>query len=139
MKRVLLDTNVYIDWLNLGAFEELLVGPGLVRYLSAVVAMELRTGARTPASRRSVEKLIRAYAAGHRVVAPTAQLFVQAGAMLGALAQSGREIRRASLVNDVLIALSARSVGATVITKDASDFSAIAAHLSFKLEPLVPS
>lgn len=40
---------------------------------------------------------------------------------------------RASLVNDVLIALSARSLGATVLTAD-KDHDAIRAVLDFKLE-----
>ena len=38
-----------------------------------------------------------------------------------------------SLVNDVLIALSARSIGATVVTNNASDFAAIRDVRAFKL------
>jgi len=38
-----------------------------------------------------------------------------------------------SLVNDVLIALSARSVGATVVTSNAKDFTAIREIRPFKL------
>ena len=37
----------------------------------------------------------------------------------------GREHRRASLVHDVMIALTARDLGATVVTNDASDYAAI--------------
>ena len=35
MTKVLLDTNIYVDWLNQGRHAELLVGQGFVRYLSA--------------------------------------------------------------------------------------------------------
>jgi predicted nucleic acid-binding protein len=41
--------------------------------------------------------------------------------------------RQASLVNDVLIALSARSIGATLLTADA-DNEALGAIVDFKLE-----
>ena len=60
LRRVLLDTNLYMGWLNRGLYPELMVGPGLVRYLAAVVAMELRIGARTLPARRALDKLLRA-------------------------------------------------------------------------------
>ena len=40
MTKLILDTNVYIDWLNDRLHEALVVGPGFVRYLSSVVQME---------------------------------------------------------------------------------------------------
>ena len=54
-------------------------------------------------------------------------MYEDAGHVLRALQESGgyRVARSGSLVNDVLIALSARSIGATVITRDARDFAAI--------------
>src|SRR5206468_2591239 len=70
VKRGLLDTNVYIDWINAGAHEEVVVGAGLVRHLSAVVEMELRAGARTRRARRAVEQLGRAYRAARRMAVP---------------------------------------------------------------------
>lgn len=133
LRKVLLDTNLYIGWLNEGLHEELMVGPGRVRYLSAVVQMELRAGAKQLPAQRALDQLIRAYRAGGRLVAPDAQLFDHAGRILQKLRESGREVRRASLVNDVLIALSARSLGATVLTAD-QDFEAIRAIAPFKLE-----
>lgn len=50
------------------------------------------------------------------------------------LRATGREVRRASLVNDVLIALTAREIGATVLTAHAGDFMAIRAIDDFSLE-----
>jgi hypothetical protein len=38
MRRLVVDTNVYVDWLNLGLHEELLFQRDGVKYLSAVVA-----------------------------------------------------------------------------------------------------
>lgn len=134
MRRVLLDTNLYIDWLNDGAHEGLMLGPGLVRYLSAVVVMELRVGARTRSGRHAVDKLVRAYDAGGRLVVPPPGVLDRAGSLLRRLKLAGREIRSASLVNDVLIASTARFVGATVVTANVSDFEAIRALEPFALE-----
>ncbi|WP_437742914.1 PIN domain-containing protein [Sorangium sp. So ce1504] len=136
LRKVLLDTNLYIGWLNRGIHEDLMIGPGLVRYLSAVVQMELRAGATTLPARRAVDHLCRAYRGAGRIVAPDAEVFDHAGRTLRRLREAGREVRRASLVNDVLIALSARSLGATVLTAD-EDYDAIRAVLDFKLERIV--
>ena len=54
--------------------------------------------------------------------------------MLRALRLGGREVRQASLVNDVLIALTARSIRATLYTADAEDFEEIKRVRNFALE-----
>lgn len=131
MKRVLLDTNVYIDWMNAGAHEAAVVGPGLVRHLSAVVLMELDAGATTLAARRVVKQLGDTFAKVDRLAAPSLSAYRRAGTVLRSLHARGRDVRRASLVNDVLIALTARDLGATVITRDASDFEQIRKVLDF--------
>jgi predicted nucleic acid-binding protein len=136
MKRTLLDTSVYIDWLNAGLHEALVVGPGHVRILSAVVALELRAGAMTPKAVRAIEALSRAYAAAQRLAAPPPAVYLEAGKILSRLRKDGREVRRASLLADTLIALTARSVGATLFTRDVSDFTAIREHVDFLLEPV---
>ena len=133
LRKAVFDTNVYIDWLNAGLHEELLLGRGFVRYMSAVVLMELRTGATMLPARRAVNQLARAYGSGGRVVAPPVDVFDRAGRTLQQLREAGREIRRASLVQDVLIALTARALGATLFTAD-EDYEAIRAVLDFNLE-----
>ena len=172
MKKIVLDTNVYIDWLNRGLHETVMLGPGLVRYLSAVVVMELRAGVSHRASRDAVDALTRGYRSAGRLVAPSSEVFERAGAVLRKLKLAGRNVRDASLsdrvgsrrallaadhrgrvwrgrasasgagagregaegrsepsqgshINDVLIALTARSIGATVVTANAAEFAAI--------------
>ena len=136
MKSVVLDTNVYVDWLARGEHPDLVLGLGLRRHMSAVVAMELRVGARTLPGRRAVQRLLRTFQRAGRVLTPTAAVFDEAGETLQQLSDAGREIRRASLSHDVLIALSARTIGATVITRD-RDFEAIREVVRFDLQ-LVP-
>jgi predicted nucleic acid-binding protein len=114
LRKVVLDSNVYIGWLNAGLHEGVVIGPGLVRYLSAVVLMEpggcrhssSATRRRPSRSRLRCERSIR----GAR-----AALFDAAGRTLRRLKERGREIRRSSLVSDVLIAHTARSLGAAVV------------------------
>ena len=45
MRRLVIDSGVYIDWLNARRHEDILFGRGNVKYLSAIVLMELRAGA----------------------------------------------------------------------------------------------
>ena len=125
MKKIVLDTNVYIDWLNRGLHETVMLGPGLVRYLSAVVVMELRAGVSPRASRDAVDALTRGYRSAGRLVTPSSEVFERAGAVLRKLKLAGHNVRDASLCNDVLIALTARSIGATVVTANAADFASI--------------
>ena len=134
MTRVVLDTNLYVGWLNRGLHSEFFLGRGYVRYLSAVVVMELRAGVSTPKAGRALDQLSRGYRVGGRLVAPSAQLFHRAGGVLRRLRFAGREVRRASLVHDVLIALTARAIGATVYTSDSADFEAIRQVERFELE-----
>jgi predicted nucleic acid-binding protein len=56
--------------------------------------------------------------------------------VLRELRAKGRETRRASLVHDVLIALTAREIGATVITGDVSDFEVIYELVDFTFTPI---
>ncbi len=135
MRRVVFDTNILIDWLNTGAHEDRVLGRGQVRLLSSIVEMELRAGAFTAAARGAVERLARAHADAARLLVPTASVYAEAGGVLRRLRARGEDVRRASLVSDLLIALSARSIGATLVTRD-RDFERIRAHAKFDLELL---
>lgn len=132
-RKVVFDTNLYIDWMNDGLHEDLFLGSDMLRYLSAVVAMELRAGATTLPARRATDRLVRAYGASRRLLVPTAEQFVSAGGVLQRLRRSGLEVRKASLLDDVLIALGARGIGAAVITRD-RDFAAIQSVVDVRVE-----
>jgi predicted nucleic acid-binding protein len=135
VKKILIDTCVYIDWLNQGRHEEAMLGNGLVRYLSAVVAMELRAGAQHRGARDATGALVRAYRSAGRLVVPSSDVYERAGGVLRQLKLAGRDVRQASLCNDVLIALTARSIGATVVTLNLDDFAAIRRIERFDVVP----
>ena len=135
MRRLVIDTNVYIDWLNKGRHEDVLFQRDAVKYLSAVVLMELRAGAVLRADRRRVRRLETAFERAGRILAPSKALFAEAGDTLRRLQiEAGYNIGGSHWVaNDVLIALSARSIGATVVTQNERDYRAIERIRSFRL------
>jgi len=139
MQRVVIDTNLYVDWLNEGQHEAVLFQREAVKYLSAVVLMELLAGAFSARDRRLVREVTSAFARVRRILVPTVSIYEEAGDVLRRLQKSqGYTLASAyGLVNDVLIALSARSIGATVITQNQRDFVAIQTIRPFKLA-LVP-
>ena len=44
MRRFIIDTNLYIDWLNAGKHESIIFQPDAVKFMSTVVMMELLAG-----------------------------------------------------------------------------------------------
>jgi predicted nucleic acid-binding protein len=135
MRRVVIDTNVYLDWINRGQHEEVLFQSETVKYLSAVVLMELRAGAFSPRDRRLLRRLETAFERAGRILTPSRGVLAEAGDALRRL-QADRSYRIGgshSIANDVLIALSARSIGATVVTRNERDYRAIQAVRPFRL------
>jgi predicted nucleic acid-binding protein len=135
MERVVIDTNLYIGWFNQGQYESVLFQREAVKYLSAVVLMELAAGAFSARDRRLVREVTSAFVKVGRILVPTVGVYEEAGGLLRQLPESGGYTlaNAHGLVNDVLIALSARSIGATVITQNKRDFAAIQTMRPFKL------
>jgi predicted nucleic acid-binding protein len=75
MERIVIDTNVYIDWMNEGRHEAILFQREAVKYLSAVVLMELLAGAFSLGDRRLVQEVTSAFAKVGRILAPTASIY----------------------------------------------------------------
>ena len=140
MRRVVIDTNLYIDWLNAGRHEDVLFRRNTVKYLSAIVVLELYAGAFSPRDRRVVRSVVTAFDRADRVLVPSGAVYEDAGHVLRALQQFRRYRvgKSGSLVNDVLIALSARSIGAAVVTNNMRDFAAIREVRPFELT-IVPA
>lgn len=135
MRRLIVDTNLYIDWLNAGTHEPILFQPDAVKFMSAVVMMELLAGAHARPDRTRLEDLFRTFTKLGRMITPSAETYHDAGEVLRQLQTAhGYRLRQAhSLAHDVLIALSARGVGGTVVTQNSRDFLAIQSIRPFKL------
>jgi predicted nucleic acid-binding protein len=135
MRRVVIDTNIYIDWFNAGRHADVLFQRDAVKHLRAIVLMELRAGAFGVRDRRLVQRVESAFARAGRILLPSRRVFGDAGDVLRRLqARRGFQLAAShSIVNDVLIALSARSIGATVVTQNGGDYRAIQAVSPFQL------
>ena len=130
-KFALLDTAIYIENFRSGRFTfRLLQSPFIVR-CSSVVLHELLRGVRTATERKFVFELSRQC----QVLTPTEQQWLKAAEILNRLKR--REHYEAAKVRelafDVLIALSARSIAASVITTNHADFQAIQRDVPFHL------
>jgi predicted nucleic acid-binding protein len=128
--KVILDTNIYIEWIRQRAHSQLMLDCDSRRYLSSVVLMELWAGARTRAAGRTVERLASPYVRAERVVPVRGDDWVAAGQLMADLEHEHRpRLREASFVNDILIALSARSIGATLYTRNRADYEIIGGRI----------
>lgn len=136
MRRVVIDTNIYVDWINEGRHEVVLFRRDAVRCLSAVVLMELYAGVRSARDRRLIRGIASSSAGSGRLLLPGQRVYEDAGHVLrGLRTQHDYDLAGArALASDVLIALSARSIGATVITQNERDFRAIQRMRRFTLE-----
>jgi predicted nucleic acid-binding protein len=124
--KVLLDTSVLVDYLRTGMHADWLLEPvgGRVRFLSSVVLFELRFGADTPKRRQAVDRIVAAFPPS-RQISPSPRAFDAAGRLFRLLhgRASGDRLGR---LNDLLIGLTAREIGATVLTRNVDDFARIA-------------
>ena len=129
---VVFDTSIFIDHLRTGRHEQRIAGTsGLVRN-SAVVLAELSRAATKPGEQEFVERLAR----NHPILTPTENNWLESGRLLSKIRAAkgfGPEKLR-DLHFDVLIALSARSVGARLITSNRADFVLIASYRKVQLE-----
>jgi len=137
-RRLLFDSSIYIAAIREGLFSPAfrMLLENLPRtYLASVVSAELLAGATSPAARRAVLEFIRRAHKVHRVVTPDAGAWERAGEILAKIRTAEPDLRSKlpSLWNDVLIALSARQIGAVVVTRNARDFELIRRYHRFDL------
>jgi predicted nucleic acid-binding protein len=129
---VIFDTSVFIDHLRTGCHQQRIESlTGLIR-TSSVVLAELWRGATEPAEK----EFLRALERNHRILTPTESNWLESGRLLGQIyADKGfPPDKLRNLHFDVLIALTARSHGARLITSDRSDFEMINTYRKFQLE-----
>ncbi len=109
----MVDTHLSIDWLNAGTHEPILFQPEAVKFMSAVVMMELFAGVHALRDRTRLHDLFRTFTKLGRMITPSAETYHEAGEVLRQLqiAHKYRLRPSHSLAKDVLIVLSARAVG----------------------------
>lgn len=126
----ILDTSILVGFLRTGQHQDRIDSIAGILRVSAVVLAELWRGASKPAERtfwRTLEK-------NHPVLAPSKQSWLDSGELLSQIRQN-QGVTPEKLRNlhfDVLIALTARSHGASLVTSDRSDFEPIVSYRAAK-------
>jgi len=129
----IIDSNIYIDLFRYGLYKEELneINKNFIIRNSSVVLLELNTGALENEEKKLIAKMERHLG----IVNPTPRNWIESGKILNSLQKrygfGYRKLR--DLVNDTLIAMSARSNGATVITNNSDDFEIIRRFKHFNL------
>jgi predicted nucleic acid-binding protein len=134
MAVAILDTSIYIDHWERGLYQETLENlrrAYIIRH-SAVVLSELRRGARGRDADRLVADL---YELATIPWEPSVADWWEASRLVRNIGDSeGWDInKRRDFQNDALIALTARSHGATVVTANSSDFELLRSELRISI------
>lgn len=129
---LIFDTSVLVDDLRTGRHQRKIQSTAGLLRTSSVVLAELWRGATSPAE----ERFLRTLEHNHPVLTPTKKNWLESGQILARIrAHMGvapEKLR--DLHFDVLIALTARSHGARVITSNRADFALIQRFRKFELE-----
>jgi predicted nucleic acid-binding protein len=127
---LILDTSIFVDYLRNGRHWDRIDSlTGMVR-TSSVVLAELWRGASRPAELAYLQALQK----NHPILVPTKQNWLDSGQLLGQV-RVDRGFTPDKLRNlhfDALIALTARSHRARLITSDRADFELIASYKAVK-------
>lgn len=128
MAKVAYDTNIFIRYKQRPFPRDI--------YMCAVVLQELVAGADDASRIKDFERSRHEYRKSNRLLVPTEEDWWQAGLVLNAL-QRGRRSKKTGMIpkisvaeryriiNDVLIARTAKRAGVTVVTDNVNDFEKI--------------
>lgn len=108
-------------------------------HLSSVVVEELYAGALDAQAVRLVESYVGALERAGRVIAPTFQDWKEAGRLIARAIgkETSRKSKIQQILNDVLLALCARRIGADLFTFNREDFQLIQRYRPFSLKVLL--
>lgn len=134
-KKIVIDTNIYIDIFNSGLHQNLRNPFQFITFLAYPVLHELWMGAK---GKREIDHLT-AFQNGfiklRRLIVPTISALVTIGQVCHRLRKSGSlDSVHPKHYNDISIAVLARQIGATVITKNIDDFKIIQGAVNFGFE-----
>lgn len=141
--KYLLDTNVYLEAFHSEErklqFRQTFFPLLPVTFLASVVAYELNVNARNGYTRTLLQEFIGPMERSGRLVSPTFSDWLDAASIVTAIEAKARGWRSKLplLLDDILIALCARRIGAILVTYNKDDFQLIRRHKDFSLRILV--
>lgn len=125
--KVMFDTNIYISFIRNKTHSTELLRRGTIKYLSGVVLMELWAGSRGRRGERLLHQLQKPYMDAGRIVTLTPEHYIRIGEFFADLPSMYKNLsKKADFLNDVQIAHTAVSIGATIYTENIAHFKIIA-------------
>jgi predicted nucleic acid-binding protein len=131
-EKVVFDTNIYIGISNHGLYQHEISGLNKVMYMAHPVLHELWIGAKGNAEIKHLTRLGSAFVKLGRLIQPDPATQILIGRVCHKLRFSGKlDPKNPRDYNDVCIALLARQIGATVITRNVEAFERINEAIDF--------
>ena len=103
-------------------------------FFSSVVAQELIVGCRDEIALRRIQNFFRPFERVRRIVNPGYDDWKEAGLVAVRIGLRRPDLRskKVALINDILIALSCRQIGAALVTLNSEDFEVIRRFVRFQ-------
>ena len=137
-EKVIFDTNIYIGIFNLSLFKDEINVLNKVMFLVHPVLHELWMGARGKNEIRHLVKFGNRFVQLGRLVQPTPATQILIGRTCQKLRFAGNlDPKNLRGYSDVCIALLARQIGATVVTRDVDDFRKINKVIDFRFRDVI--
>jgi len=134
--KCMFDTNVYISFIRDRSHSTELQRRGTVKFLSAIVLMELWAGTKTTKGKKLINQLQKPYMSAGRIITLRTSNFIAMGQFFAYLpSQYNTLAKNAGFVNDVYLAFTTLSIGALLYTEDKTHFQIIKNRIpSLKVE-----
>ena len=134
--KCMFDTNVYISYIRDRSHGTELERRGTVKYLSAIVLMELWAGTKTEKAKKLIHQLQKPYMKAGRLITLAASKYIAMGQFFADLPNRYNTLaKNAGFMNDVTLAFTTISIGALLYTEDKTHFQIIKKRLpSLKVE-----
>ncbi|OGQ05445.1 MAG: hypothetical protein A3F82_00440 [Deltaproteobacteria bacterium RIFCSPLOWO2_12_FULL_44_12] len=134
-RNIVIDTSVYIDFLRgKSAIGAILDSEKTTVYCTSVIIAELLAGALGAREKEIILKMRRHFKNALRLVTPTEEEWFWCGYTLSQIGKKHgfEQIKKSRLINDCLIALACKNLGATLLTENIKDFGLIRQFIDFQ-------
>ena len=137
-EKVVFDTNVYIGIFNKGLYTNEINWFKKVTYLVHPVLHELWMGAKGQAEIKHLIRFGDTFVKSGRLVQPEPATQIKIGRACQKLRSIGKlDPKKPRQYSDVCIAMLARQIGATVVTRDIDDFKRIGSVIDFRFRDVI--
>ena len=138
-EKVVFDTNIYIGIFNRGLYQHEINGFNKIMYLVHPVLHELWMGAKGKAEIEHLIQFGNTFVKLGRLVKPEPSTQILIGRVCQRLRRLGKlDPKNPKNYNDICIAMLARQIGATVVTRNTDDFLNVQKVIDFRFRDVSP-